>query len=85
MPETVNRAYFFNPFSVELLKKVVQRILDSCYEKQREIRLFFYYPSDEYMAYLMTVDELMFVDEIDCMDLFNGKDKRERIVLFEIA
>ncbi|MFR5733795.1 MAG: hypothetical protein ACLUD2_19730 [Clostridium sp.] len=29
MPETVNRAYFFNPFSVELLKKVVQRILDS--------------------------------------------------------
>ena len=85
VPEMVNRAYFFNPFSVELLKKVVRRILDSWYENPREIRLFFYYPSDEYMAYLMTVDELMFVDEIDCRDLFNGKDKRERIVLFEIA
>ena len=29
VPETVNRAYFFNPFSVELLKKVVRRILVS--------------------------------------------------------
>ena len=85
VPETVNRAYFFNPFSVELLKKVVRRILDSWYENPREIRLFFYYPSDEYMAYLMTVDELMFADEIDCRDLFDGKDVRERIVLFEIA
>ena len=85
MPETVNRAYFFNPFSVELLKKVVRRILDSWYENPREIRLFFYYPSDEYMVYLMTVDELMFADEIDCRDLFDGKDVRERIVLFEIA
>lgn len=85
VPEMVNRAYFFNPFSVELLKKVVRRILDSWYENPREIRLFFYYPSDEYMAYLMTVDELMFADEIDCRDLFDGKDVRERIVLFEIA
>lgn len=74
VPEMVNRAYFFNPFSVELLKKVVRRILDSWYENPREIRLFFYYPSDEYMAYLMTVDELMFADEIDCRDLFDGKD-----------
>ena len=82
VPEPVNRAYFFNPFSVELLQKVIRRILDSWYERPREIRLFFYYPSDEYMAYLMTVDELMFVDEIDCMDLFDGKDARERIVEF---
>ena len=82
VPEPVNRAYFFNPFSVELLQKVIRRILDSWYERPREIRLFFYYPSDEYMAYLMTVDELMFVDEIDCRDLFDGKDARERIVEF---
>ena len=47
--------------------------------------MFFYYPSDEYMAYLMTVDELMFADEIDCRDLFDGKDVRERIIVFEIA
>ena len=82
VPENVNRAYFFNPFSVERLQKVIRRILDSWYEAPREIRLFFYYPSDEYLAYLMTVDELLFADEIDCRDLFDGKDQRERIVEF---
>ena len=82
VPKAVNRAYFFNPFSVELLQKVIRRILDSWYEMPREIRLFFYYPSDEYLAYLMTVDELMFADEIDCRDLFEGNDAREQIVEF---
>ena len=46
--------------------------------------LFFYYPDEEYVAYLMTKDELMFVDEIECMDLFEGENKRERILIFEI-
>ena len=82
VPKAVNRAYFFNPFSVELLQKVIRRILDSWYEVSREIRLFFYYPSDEYLAYLMTVDELVFADEIDCRELFDGNDARERIVEF---
>ena len=39
---------------------------ESYYEKPREIKLLFYYPSDEYISYLMTVDEFMFEDEIDC-------------------
>lgn len=30
----------------------------------------------------MTVDELMFADEIDCRDLFEGNDAREQIVEF---
>ena len=38
----------------------------------------------EYLAWLMTVDELTFVDEIDCRDLFEGEDKRERIMIFEM-
>ena len=32
---------------------------------------------------LMTTEELMFVDEIDCRDLFPGNDPRERILVFE--
>lgn len=84
MPESVDRIYFFNPFSAELLQKVFARILESWYDVPREILLFFYYPSDEYISYLMTVDELAFLDEIDCRDLFSGKDPRERIVIFEL-
>jgi hypothetical protein len=32
----------------------------------------------------MTVDELDFYDEIECGDLFPGKDNRERILIFEL-
>lgn len=76
--------YFFNPFPIEILHSVLGRILESYYENPRTMTLFFYYPDEEYVAYLMTKDELMFVDEIDCMDLFQGKNKRERILIFEI-
>jgi SAM-dependent methyltransferase len=76
--------YFFNPFSVEILHSVLAKILNSYYENPREMKLFFYYPDDEYIAYLMSQDEFLFVDEIDCQDLFKGKDARERIIIFEI-
>ena len=82
VPQNVNRCYFFNPFSVELLRKVIARIINSYYEKPRDLLLFFYYPSEEYLSYLMTVDELEFYDEIDCRDLFEQNDARERIVIF---
>lgn len=45
VPENVDRCYFFNPFSLELLKRVMGRILDSYYAKPRNIQLFFYYPT----------------------------------------
>ena len=84
VPPEVNRCYFFNPFSVEILQKVMARIIESWYADPREILLFFYYPSDEFMCYLMTVDELEFFDEIDCGDLFEGDDLRERIMVFQL-
>ena len=80
----VDRIFFFNPFSIEILRKVISAITASCYENPREILLFFYCPQDEYISYLMTVDELMFTDEIDCRDLFDGENPRERIVIFEL-
>ena len=82
VPYEVNRCYFFNPFSVEILRKVMARITESYYENPREMLLFFYYPSEEYISYLMTVDELEFYDEIDCGDLFEENDVRERIMIF---
>lgn len=86
IPDTsVDRFYFFNPFSIEIFKSVMSKILDSYYEEEREIYLFFYYPSDEYIAYLMSVDELEFYDEIDCRDLFLGNDSRERVMIFSLG
>ena len=82
VPDEADRFYYFNPFSSEILQSVIGRIRESWYKNPREALLFFYYPSDEYIAYLMTVDELCFLDEIDCSDLFEGKSSRERIMVF---
>ena len=77
--------YFFNPFSLKILKSVIGKVIDSWYGKPRNMLLFFYYPSDEYVSYLMTVPEFEFLDEIDCADLFEGNNKRERIMMFEVT
>ena len=84
VPQNVNKIFFFNPFSVEILQKTMARILESYYETSREMLLFFYFPSPEYISYLMTVDELSFYDEIDCSDLFEENKDREKIVIFQM-
>ncbi len=84
LPQTVTGCYFFNPFSVEILHKVMARIIESYYEHPREMLLLFYYPSDEYISYLMTVDLLEFYDEIECDDLFQSNGARERILIFKL-
>ena len=79
----MDRFYFFNPFSLEILKHVLGKILASYYEKIREMKLFFYYPSDEYVSCLMQMEELEFEDEISCKDLFEVDNPRERILIFK--
>lgn len=82
--EDADRFFFFNPFSIEILRKVMGRILDSYYENPREMYLFFYYINDEYLSYLMTAEEVLFEDEIDCRDLFEGENEREKILIFSV-
>lgn len=81
--EDADGFYFFNPFSIEIFRAVMGQIIDSYYRKPRKMRLFFYYPNDDYISYLMTADELIFLDEVDCQDLFEGYDPRERVLIFE--
>ena len=81
----IDRFYFFNPFSTEILRKVMARIVGSYYTEPREILLFFYYPSDDYMMYLMNLNELELYDEIKCDDLFEGNGERERVVIFRLS
>ncbi len=84
VPKEATCLFFFNPFSVKILRGVMNRILDSYYDSPREMKLFFYYPSDEYVAFLSGVEEVDFVDEIDCVDLFPGNDTRNRVMIWEI-
>ena len=82
VPGDADRFYFFNPFSVEILRGVFRRVRESYYENPREMLFFFYYPSEEYISYLMTEEDLDFVDEINCEDLFEGNNLRENILIF---
>ena len=84
VPVDVDRCYFFNPFSVEIFHTVLAKLYESYYEKPRELLLFFYYPSEDYISSLMVQEQLMFYDEIDTSDLFPGDDNRERIMIFKV-
>ena len=77
--------YFFNPFTDDILKIVLHRIRESYYENPRSIYLYFYYPFESEISLLMTTDDLLFVDEIDCTGLYENYDKRERILIFEMV
>lgn len=83
VPPNVTACFFFNPFDLGIMRGVMNKILDSFDKNPRRIRLFFYYPQDEYIAFLSTVDELEFVDEIDCMDLFAKDERRNRVIIFD--
>lgn len=85
VPDSVDRVFFFNPFAVQILENVISRLIESLYERPREMMLFFYFPSDEYISFLMTKDELEFVDEIECDDLFDKDKESERILCFKLV
>lgn len=85
VPAEIDRCFFFNPFCVEILKKAMARILESYYENPREIRLYFYYPSEEYVRYLTDLDELDAGGMISCRDLFPGENEREKILIFSVG
>ena len=85
VPLEVNRYYFFNPFSVDILREVMIKIKESHEKDGREAFLFFYYPSLEYLSYLTEANGLELHGEIPCGDLFEGNDPRERIMVYRLG
>ena len=92
VPVEADRFYFFNPFSVEILKRVLKRIMETHYVNQTTAAvptdrlLFFYYPSQEYISALQAMDELTLVEDIDCTDLSpDTANERERIVVYGMS
>ena len=76
--------FFFNPFSERVFASVLRRIHRAWQEAPRGMEVICYYPSEEYIRCLEEAPDFVQVDEIDCGDLFNGKNPRERIVVFAL-
>ena len=71
--------FFFNPFSWKVFEGVIRRLAAGGSGK-----IILYYPSEEYMTWLNLMPEAEHIDAIDCRDLFNGKNDRERIEIFRL-
>lgn len=73
--------YFFNPFSCEIFRSVINRILDSWQENPRKITIILYYPEDDVIFYLERHTAFERLDEIAASDTIR-KDRRERFSLY---
>lgn len=74
--KAIDRIYFFNPFSISILKDVIDNIRRSLEMSKREIIMMFYYPSDKYLEYIKSEN----ISVIDVIDL-KMADEREKVVV----
>lgn len=75
--------YFFNPFSVEIFRSVVNQILLSWQDAPRRITLILYYPEDDTIFYLEHHTIFERLDEIAASDAIQN-DRRERFSLYRL-
>ena len=77
-----NVFFFFNPFSVQIFRKVLQKIYLSFEEHPREIHVLLYYPSPEYLHYIQFETNLDLLKEVR---LKGCKNENERICVFTLG
>lgn len=80
LDESVDAVYCFNPFPAAVLRGVLQRVEESLAECPREIRMFCYYPDDEWVE-LLTAQGWTLTESVSLQKIM-GKDSRERVDIF---
>lgn len=76
--------YFFNPFSVDIFRRVINQIMLSWQEAPRTITLILYYPEDDTIFYLENHTSFRLFDEIAACDDIRS-DRRERFCLYRLS
>lgn len=77
-----NRFYFFNPFSVQIFINVINKILLSVEQAEREVELLLFFPADDYIDFL----EYHTLFELAKEVILPGaqKDLRERFLVYRL-
>ncbi len=83
LPDEAYCCFFFNPFALHTLKRVLGKIFDSLQRRPRRLRIFFYYPYEDVEDFLSHHLRLVAEDPIDCSDLFGG-DAKEKILVYRV-
>lgn len=78
-----NKFYFFNPFSLPIFIKVINRILLSNEQSPREIELILYYPSEDYIYYLDKQTRFELREEI-VLPVFYKYNMNERFLIYRL-
>lgn len=78
-----NVFYFFNPFSVDIFRRVINQILLSWQEKPRKLTLILYYPDDDTIFYLEHHTSFQLTDEIAASEQVHT-DRRERFCIYHL-
>lgn len=78
-----NKFYFFNPFSVNIFRKIIDNILDSYDENPRIIDLILYYPSEDYIYFLENNTGFILYEEVKLHGLYE-KDCCERFLVYRL-
>ncbi|MBK3496652.1 class I SAM-dependent methyltransferase [Viridibacillus sp. YIM B01967] len=76
-----NVFFFFNPFSIQIFRKVINNILQSIEEVPRQIHVILYYPSLDYVQFLQYETNFELQDEILIKEL-STHNPNERILSF---
>ncbi|GAB4073861.1 class I SAM-dependent methyltransferase [Barrientosiimonas marina] len=79
-----NRFYFFNPFSIQVFKQVVNNILHSAAQSAREIELIMYYASNAYIRFLDGETAFERQKEIVLPEMIN-RDPYERFNIYRLT
>ena len=82
--EKENRFYFFNPFSIEIFMKVVNNIILSVEQLERDVEMILYYPIPEYVEYLETNTPFDFIREMQIPQLYNINND-ERFLIYRLG
>jgi SAM-dependent methyltransferase len=75
-----NKFYFFNPFSIQIFRKIVDNLLRSVEEQSREVELILYYPSHEYIFYLENSTLFEWKEEILLANVSKRNDSERFLV-----
>lgn len=79
--ETDNRFYFFNPFSIQIFMNVIDRILESVEQKNRQVDIILYYPTSDYIQYLENSTVFEHLKEVQVPGLYENNEN-ERFVIY---
>jgi len=77
-----NIFFFFNPFSIQIFRKVIHNILNSQQKDPRKIYVILYYPSFEYIQFLRDETHFMAVRDVRVPNAITY-NMHERVMIFE--